>query len=203
MAGKDRRARQRQLLRQEILDAARTLFIREGYDNVSMRKIAEKIDYSPTTIYLYFQDKSDLLFAVCEDTFAALVRELGALEKKTRNPVEGLKKGLRIYVNFGLRHPQHYLLAFVIPHQHGHDSSRYIAPEAMGMKAFAFLPRGIAECIQRKQFRAVDVATAAQALWAAVHGVTSLLIVHPEFPWVKKESLVDAVIDAAVDGLRS
>jgi len=203
LAGKDRRARQKQLLRQEILDAARTLFIREGYENVSMRKIAEKIDYSPTTIYLYFRDKSDLLFAVCEDTFAALVKELSALQKKTRNPLEGLKKGLRIYVQFGLRHPQHYLLSFVIPHHHGHDSSRYVAPEAMGMKAFAFLPRGIAECVAAKQFRPVDVATAAQALWAAVHGVTSLLIVHPEFPWVKKEALVDAVIDAAVDGLRA
>jgi AcrR family transcriptional regulator len=203
MAGKERRQRERQLLRQEILDAARALFVREGYENVSMRKIAEKIDYSPTTIYLYFKDKEDLMFAVCEDTFSGLVRELSVVEKASRkDPVEGLKKGLRAYVDFGLRHPNHYLLSFVIPHQHS-DSARYVSPEAMGMKAFAFLPRGIAECIRQKKFRPVDVQAASQSLWAAVHGITSLLIVHRDFPWARKDVLVDTVINAALRYLKA
>ncbi len=197
MASNARRAREKQLLRREILDAARALFIREGYDNVSMRKIAEKIDYSPTTIYLYFKDKQDLLFALCEETFSGLVQELSALEKTSRDPVEGLRKGLKTYVEFGLRHPQHYLLTFVIPHEHGHD----VNAETMGMKAFAFLPRAIQECIEQKKFRRVDAAVASQAIWAAVHGVTSLLIVHKDFPWVKKDLLVEAVIDAALGSL--
>ena len=203
MAGKDRRLREKQLLRQEILDAARALFIREGYEHVSMRKIAEKIDYSPTTIYLYFQDKEDLLHAVCEETFAGLVRELAAIEKVAKDPVEGLRKGLRAYVDFGLRHPQHYLLSFVLPHEHGHDSARYVSPEAMGMKAFAFLPRAIQECIRQKKFRAVDVQAASQALWAAVHGVTSLLIVHKDFPWARQYVLVESVIEAGVRHLKA
>lgn len=202
MAGKDRRLREKQLLRQEILDAARALFVRQGYENVSMRKIAEKIDYSPTTIYLHFKDKEELMFAVCEETFRSLVQELAAVEKGTKDPVEALKKGLIAYVDFGLRHPQHYLISFVIPHEHGHDSSRYVSPEATGMKAFAFLARGIQECIRQKKFRAVDVAVASQSLWAAVHGVTSLLIVHKDFPWAKKETLVETVIDAAVRALK-
>jgi len=202
VAGKDRRLREKHLLRREILDAARALFIREGYENVSMRKIAEKIDYSPTTIYLHFKDKEDLLFAVCEDTFSGLVQELAAVEKNTKDPLEGLKKGLRAYVDFGLRHPHHYLLALVLPHPQGQDGARYVSPDAMAMKAFAFLPRGIQECIRQKRFRPVDVAAASQSLWAAVHGVTSLLIVHKEFPWVKKDVLVETVIDAAIRYLR-
>jgi AcrR family transcriptional regulator len=202
MPGKDRRARERQMLRQEILDAARALFIREGYDHVSMRKIAEKIDYSPTTIYLYFKNKEELMFAVCEETFAGLVRELTAVEKKAKDPVEGLKKGLRAYVDFGLRHPQHYLLSFVLPHEHGHDSARYVSPEAMGMKAFAFLRRAIQECIRQKKFRAMDVEAASQALWAAMHGVTSLLIVHKDFPWVRRDLLVETVMDSALRHLK-
>ncbi len=203
MAGKDRRLREKQMLRQEILDAARSLFIREGYENVSMRKIAEKIDYSPTTIYLHFKDKEELMFAVCEETFSGLVRELAAVEKSAKDPVEGLKKGLHAYIDFGLRHPNHYLLAFVLPHEHGHDSARYISPEAMGMKAFAFLPRGIQECIRRKKFRPVNVVVASQSLWAAVHGLTSLLIVHKEFPWARKEALAEAVVDAAIRFLKA
>jgi AcrR family transcriptional regulator len=194
-----RRQREKQLLRQEILDAARTLFVREGYDNVSMRKIAEKIDYSPTTIYLYFEDKAALLHAVCEETFTRLVEELGAIERSARDPVEGLKKGLRKYVDFGLSHPQHYLVTFVLPHEHGSHKG----PDSLAMKAFSFLPRGIAECVRKKKFRAVDVEAAAQAMWAAVHGVTSLLIVKKEFPWAKRDALVDAVIEAAVRHLRA
>ena len=203
MTVKARRAREKQLLRQEILDAARALFIREGYENVSMRKIAEKIDYSPTTIYLYFQDKSELLYALCEETFARLVQELKAIENASRDPVENLKEGLRRYVDFGLRHPQHYMLTFMIPHEHAQDKTRYLSRDSMGMRAFAFLPRGIEECIRRKKFRPVDVQAAGQGLWAAIHGVTSLLISHKEFPWVKRDVLVETVIETAVKSLRA
>ncbi len=202
MAGKNRRLREKQLLRREILDAARALFVREGYENVSMRKIAEKIDYSPTTIYLHFKDKEELMFAVCEETFAGLVHELAAVQNSAKDPVEGLRKGLHAYINFGLRHPNHYLVSFVLPHEHGQDQARYLNPEAMGMKAFAFLPRGIQECIRQKKFRQVDVTVASQALWSAVHGLTSLLIVHKEFPWARKEALAESVVDAAIRFLK-
>jgi len=69
MGSKQRREREKEALRQDILDAARELFVEEGYDNVSMRRVAEKIEYSPTTIYLYFEDKASLLYAICEETF--------------------------------------------------------------------------------------------------------------------------------------
>lgn len=203
MSSKDRRQREKQLLRQEILDAARSLFVKEGYENVSMRKVAQKIDYSPTTIYLYFKDKSDLLYSVCEESFARLMQEFQAIEKQTADPVRKLERGLCAYVQFGLRHPQHYLLAFVLPHEHGHEPERYVQPESMGMRAFAYLRRLIGQCVKQKKFRRVDVETASQALWAAVHGITSLLIVHPEFPWVRREALIGQVIDAMVRDLQA
>ena len=73
MGVRDRRARQKQLLRQQILDAARALLVREGYDSLSMRRVAERIDYSPTAIYLHFKDKQELV------SFANLVHELETL----------------------------------------------------------------------------------------------------------------------------
>src|ERR687885_1755275 len=79
MGVQERRAREKQELRQEILDAARELFIREGFENVSMRKIADKIEYSPTTIYLHFQDKADLLDCICEETLGKLQQRLAAI----------------------------------------------------------------------------------------------------------------------------
>ena len=85
----ERRAREKKELRQEILDAARDLFLREGYENVSMRKIAEKIEYSPTTIYLYFQDKADLLDCICEETLGGWCANRMCLNRLSRIPWSG------------------------------------------------------------------------------------------------------------------
>src|SRR5215216_6461878 len=98
MGPKQRREREKETLRQEILDAARDLFVTEGYQNVSMRKIAEKIEYSPTTIYLYFRDKADLLFQICEETFSSLLSTLEAIGEDEADPVASLKRGMRAYV---------------------------------------------------------------------------------------------------------
>ncbi len=93
MGTRERRERQKENLRQEIFDAASDLFSKEGYGQVSMRKIADKIEYSPATIYLYFKDKDDLLHQICEDTFAHLRNRLGIIEKKYGKTFEGLKRG--------------------------------------------------------------------------------------------------------------
>ena len=86
MTIKDRKARHKQLLRQEILDAARDIFVKEGYGRLSMRRVADKIDYSPTAIYLHFRDKQELVFSLCEESFGRLVRELEARLGKPKEP---------------------------------------------------------------------------------------------------------------------
>src|SRR5215467_14346635 len=110
----DRRARQKQLLRQQILDAARELLVREGYDQLSMRRVAERIDYSPTAIYLHFKDKQELVFSLCEESFAMLVKELETLPRKYSDPIVRLRKGMERYVAFGLKNPNHYIPAFML-----------------------------------------------------------------------------------------
>src|SRR3974377_755544 len=114
MGVQERRAREKQELRQEIIDAARDLFVREGFENVSMRKISEKIEYSPTTIYLYFRDKADLLDCICEETFAKLHRKLTPLEASTTDPRDRLGRGLGAYIEFGLKPPNDYRVAFLM-----------------------------------------------------------------------------------------
>ena len=201
MPVKERRAREKEQLRQEILDAARELFVKEGYANVSMRRVAEKIEYSPTTIYLYFKDKADLLFCLCEETFAKLVQTFEALGQDQSDPVACLKKGMRAYIEFGLKHPNHYKVTF-IAHPETHEIHEdYVWEESMGFRAFNYLCMIVRECVEQKKFREVDVETTSQVIWAAIHGVTSLLIVHPHFSWVEKDKLMDNLIDAVVGGL--
>src|SRR5438046_3738793 len=115
---KERREREKEVLRQEILDAARDLFIKEGYENVSMRKVAEKIEYSPTTIYLYFESKADLLYYICEETFSRLLKKLESLGEESSDPLVCLRKGLRAYIEFGLKHPNHYKVTFIAHPEH-------------------------------------------------------------------------------------
>jgi AcrR family transcriptional regulator len=197
---KHRREREKEALRQVILDAARELFVVEGYENVSMRRIAEKIEYSPTTIYLYFEDKLSLLYAICEETFWKLEEQMGVIRQEATDPVDALKRGMRAYVEFGLKHPNHYKLTFINHPQHPKDANHHIE-ESAGMKAFAQLRSGVEACIAQKRFRDVDVDAVSQMFWAAGHGVTSLLITMQHFPFVDRERLIDLTIDSLIQGL--
>ena len=193
------------LLRQEIIDAAREILAREGYEQLSMRRVAERIEYSPTAIYLHFEDKGDLVFQVCEDTFGRIVSELGPLEAEFKDPLVRLREGMRRYVAFGLRHPQHYLATFVaVPlEQRPEEAARYNNPESNGMRALGILRAGVMSCMDARKFKKADPDVTTRALWAAMHGVTSLLIQMPNFSWGDQRAVVDSVVDSAIEGLRS
>lgn len=191
------------MLRQEILDAARELFVKEGYENVSMRRIAEKIEYSPTTIYLYFQDKADLLYSICEETFAKLIEKMESITVTSDDPVEALKRGCRAYIDFGLEYPNHYRVTFINFPEHGKGPEHYLRGGSSGMKAFDCLRKAVAECVRQNRFRETDVELISQALWAAGHGVVSLIIVKEHFPWVDRNALAQLAVDAMIDGLKA
>jgi len=195
-----RREREKAALRQQILGAARELFAKEGYESVSMRRVAEKIEYSPTTIYLYFRDKEELVMAICEDMFQLLTKKLERALAGQSDPVVRIKAGLKAYVEFGLKHPDHYRVSLMLPHAHQPGHTLDTRP---GEKAFEILVSGVADCVRARCFRDGDIMAIAQALWSAVHGVVSLQIMKgdTEFPWVDRGVLVDLVIDSMIRGL--
>lgn len=201
MGTKERRAREKEQLRQQILVAARELFVNEGYEKVSMRKIANKIEYSPTTIYLYFKDKADLLNSLCQETLLNLLNTLEQLKKDKSDPIETLRKSGRAYVEFGLKYPQDYKLTFVIRPQF--QKGLGLEEGSVGEKVFNYLREMVSECVQQKRFRQMDVETTGQVLWSAVHGVTLLLIDFPDFPWTEKDELIDTVIHTTIEGLKA
>ena len=201
MGVRERRARQKKYLRQEILDAASELFVRDGYENVSMRRIADKIEYSPTTIYIYFKDKAELLEQVCKETFSKLVQRLGKIMEQPGDPVEHLKNGLVAYIEFGLENPHQYRATFMVPIPEAFDREKHHRMDSVGMQAFSFLTRGLTDCIRAGKMREVDVNLAAQTLWAGIHGVTSLSITHHSFPWAGREKVIQATVDTLVAGL--
>jgi AcrR family transcriptional regulator len=166
-----------------------------------MRRIAERIEYSPTTIYLYFDDKVSLLYAICEETFARLAKRMEAISRGAGDPVEALKLVCRAYVDFGLRYPNHYKVTFINHPEHPRGETRHLKEQSMGMRAYGNLRAAVEACIRAGKLRETNVDAVTQMIWAGGHGMTSLFITMPGFPWVKRTELIDLMIDTLVDGL--
>lgn len=200
MASRPPKQEKKESLRQEILAAARELFVVEGYENVSMRKIAERINYSPTTIYLYFKDKSELLREICESTFEKLADKIIENQSKADGPLDKLRRGLLTYIKFGLENPNHYDVVFVSPKVRFMGPTEYSFDGSMGQRAFELLGSSVAECMAVGILRDGDAALTAQTFWAGIHGVTSLLNTHQGFPFVDRDRLANSMVDTLIAG---
>ncbi|RZF30415.1 TetR/AcrR family transcriptional regulator [Paraburkholderia sp. UYCP14C] len=108
----ERKNRQKQALRERILDAARRIVVREGFAALSMRKIADAIEYSPATLYLHFASRDDIARALCAEGYAQLLATFVPLVQ-IADPAERLKALGRAYVAFGVEHPETYRLIFM------------------------------------------------------------------------------------------
>ncbi|HXK10476.1 MAG TPA: TetR/AcrR family transcriptional regulator [Vicinamibacteria bacterium] len=196
----ERREREREEVRRKILDAARELFATEGYDRVTMRRIAEAIEYSPTTIYLHFEDKEDLVRALCHADFGRLLEAMETVGRP-EDPVEAIRWLGRAYCSFALEHPNQYRFMFMTPV--GRDER---PPEGgnPGSLSFVHLLDAVRGAIAAGRFRPIEPLTAAQVLWMSVHGVAAALITLPAAHWPHgpaSPDLVDQVVDNALRGL--
>src|SRR5215469_14492245 len=110
-----RRQKYRAELRADILAAAREIFVRDGYEAFTIRKLAKQIGFSAGSIYLYFKDKNEIFDCLVDQSFADLLAALPQPEgSKQEDPVRLLRQSLRVYVKFGLDHPNHYRFSFLL-----------------------------------------------------------------------------------------
>jgi AcrR family transcriptional regulator len=170
-----RRERERQAMRTKILDAARELFVAEGYEAATMRKIAEKIEYSPTAIYVHFENKTALIRELVRADFLLLAKRFARLAR-VRDPIERLGRLAQAYVGFALAHPNHYRLMFLSEPAQGGGAAGARPRGSTAVDAYAFLQATVAEGIAARRFRPelARVERLAQTLWAGLHGVLSL-----------------------------
>jgi AcrR family transcriptional regulator len=198
----ERRARTKEALRQNILSAALEIMAAEGYEALSIRRIAEKIDYAPSTIYVHFKDKLEIVTTICAETLDKLTEDLKRITAHYVDPVEGLRNGLRCYIDFGIAHPSHYLVSFcqplpVMPLNHPTKSFE------AGLRCFAVLQNAVRECIDSGRIRSLDINLLSESIWVSVHGLTSLMITHsadPHFPWVDRELLIENTLTMILRG---
>jgi AcrR family transcriptional regulator len=136
-----------------------------------------------------------------EEAFRKLLTKLQTFTAlDTQDPVERLRQGLLAYVAFGLEHPDHYQITFMTPAVRCAEETDRRA--AVGCESFECLRNSVRACIDAGALRVIDLETASQVLWAGVHGVTSLLIAKPAFPWVDKTALIEETVNTLLKGLR-
>jgi AcrR family transcriptional regulator len=203
MGPKQRREREREEIRGKILDAAREMFVTEGFDSVTMRRIAERIEYSPTAIYFHFKDKEALLRELCATDFRTLAEQFYAIAQ-IADPIERLRRTGHAYVQFGLNNPGHYRMMFMTPHPPVNSTDVDLEKGNPEQDAYAFLKAIIVQAVAEKLLTSDDVDLISQTMWAGVHGVISLQIAKCNDDWIEWRDVdkrADMMIEALIAGL--
>jgi AcrR family transcriptional regulator len=175
MGVSERRIRERLDTRQSILATARELFLLKGFEATTIRNIAEKIEYSPSTIYQHFKDKNEIFYTIHSESFAELVRYLNASEMH-KNPMDQLIALGQIYIQFALENPELYDLMFIM--EAPIDFLNYLedANWIEGKMAFDYLKSVIANCIQQGLIKESDLESLSYLIWSTVHGLVTISI---------------------------
>lgn len=170
-----RRQRQIEEMKETILDAAGTLFYKNGYDETTLRKIASLIDYNPATIYNYYKNKEEIFFALQERAFQKFYEEFDFYRTTTMKGKKCLRKMGEAYIKFGIKYKEDYELMFIM--REPMNGAETKDPKwKIGAKNYELLKLVIGQCIEEKSIRITDVNVGAFMIWSAVHGMVSLYI---------------------------
>jgi AcrR family transcriptional regulator len=196
----ERKERHKESLRQEILDASREILLAKGYSYLSMRRIAERIEYSPTTIYLYFRNKDDILYHLCVEALERQFEVLSAAGCDQLTPFLRLRAALRAYIDFGLTEPDRYKITYMADLSPYVSTASILEQGSVADKLIELMCHRVKDVLAESGCER-DVESVFQALWAHCHGMVSLLIGHPDFPWTEREKLIETGLDLSLAGL--
>jgi AcrR family transcriptional regulator len=201
----ERREREKAALRDTILAAARRILLEEGPAALTMRRIADAIEYSPGTIYLYFESREDIALQLVREGFEKLVAALEPAVSGVADPVERIRAIGTAYIEFGLNDPETYKLIFM-------ENAKYVyavlspgirdGEIEAGDRAFDFIALAVAQAVECGAFRPVEPRLAAESLWAGLHGALSLHITCPAMI-SDIRALTALVQDSMIAGMRA
>jgi len=202
MGTKERQDREKQAVREAILDAARDLFVTEGYRHVSIRKIAERIEYSPAAIYSYFPSKDDIFLALAEEGFHRLDERVRAAGADASSSLDLVRARWWAFYEFSQEQPAYFELMFV---------DRSVPRITQQWEGFELLQRMLAEAVATIQ-RAVDEGAfpptvnpncAMHMLWASLIGPAVIGIRHRLATGEDYDALARDVLNATIAGLQA
>ncbi len=194
MGIQERKTKHKEDLKKSILDAAKKLFLEHGYEATSIRKIAAEIEFSPTTIYLYYKDKNEIAHALHEEGFKLLSEKFSVLAQ-VEHPFERLKAMGRIYMHFALDNRDFYEIMFIIKDPIAGISNECAEDEwDEGKRAFTTLVNTIEQCQQVGYFKGFEKNAFSMVVWSTMHGLCTMKI-HGQLDLVVKKKEILAEIE--------
>lgn len=162
-----------------------------------MRAIADAVGCTPPALYMHFADKDELFHEVCGRRFTEFDDWIEEAGRQSDDPLESLRLRGRAYIHFGLTYPEVYRLLMLTKSEGDLDEPGHEA----GRACFQHLIEAVTRCVDSGAITGVDPLSASLSLWAAVHGLTSLLITFPDFSWGDRDALIDLTLDVGIEGL--
>ena len=188
------------LRRGEILDAAERIFIADGYEGATIRRIADEVGVSSTALYMHFPDKACILAEIGRRTLEDLLARNREIAGKPLDPVARVRLMLEAYMRWGLAHPNAYQLVYSAPR----PLSAPLWPEDtvdLSVQCYEIFADVVREIAALGRLRAGTADSAAQALWMSCHGVVALLCGRPNFKWAPTEDLMAVTLEGLMNGL--
>jgi AcrR family transcriptional regulator len=196
--------------RAEILAAARSLFLKEGVDRVTIRAICERVGVTAPALYRHFKDKREIVLGICNETLGRLLDRFRSIRASEPDPLEALKQMCESYVLYALTHRDEYRLLFMskdllmiefaeeLEIKNDADAIRH---GILGPLVLHELAAHVSVCIERGVLRPGDPEIITEAIWSCGHGLASLLITHPHFKDRPHDVLIAAVMDMTLNGV--
>jgi AcrR family transcriptional regulator len=186
-----RRHQQRLEARRAILDATESILVEEGYEQLSMRRVAARGGYTVPTLYHHFGDKTGLIDELLEERFARLLQRAQRVQL-SEDPVENLLRYAAAFVRFGLQHPTHYRL-MMTPRQQPSE------PPPSAEKTRALMEQPLLELARMGRLYSDDVMACSQAVWALMHGLISLRTSRLNQEWSKAQ--IEVALESMLRGM--
>ena len=187
------------LRRAEILEAAERIFVADGYEGATIRKIADEVGVSSTALYMHFPDKGCILLEISERTITQLLERNRDIAGKPIDAGARVRQMLDSYMRWGLEHPNAYQLVFSGPSPVAEDRGETVVD--LSAQCYDIFSGVVREVAADGRLRSGTADSAAQALWASCHGVVMLLITRPGFEWAPTEELMSVTLDGLMHGL--
>ncbi len=187
--------------RAQVLAAAKEMFAEQGVTNVTMRALGKRCGITQASIYQHFVDKDAILAAICDDYFSQMLEQFRIAAMAACDPLARLLAVMRVYMDFGLSHPQEYQLTFMNPARHIHPPTPDGAPPPAGTMTFNFLQGLVGELMASGQLRPGSATAVAEAIWACGHGLVALLITQKQFIHSDLDALFEAHLGVILHGI--
>jgi len=187
------------LRRAEILKAAERIFVAEGYEGATIRKIADDVGVSSTALYMHFQDKAEILLEICEAAIKQLLERNSEMASRPVDAVVRVRMMLDAYMRWGFEHPNAYQLVFA----GGRPISSvwHEGTADLSTRCYDIFSGVVREIAASGRLRTGSEDSAAQALWGACHGVVQLCSARPTFGWAPQDELINVTLDGLLHGL--